>query len=154
MKIALASDHAGFHYKEAVKIQLQAAGHETVDFGAPDDRASDYPTYIVPAAEAVARGDVERGIVFGGSGNGEAIAANKVRGIRCGLCWTEESARLNRLHNDGNMLSLGQRLVPLEDALRIVDVWLSTGFEGGRHEGRIRMLDDLGSPPRAAGGVL
>ena len=101
----------------------------------------DYPDFIRPAAEAVARGDCERGIVLGGSGNGEAIVANKVRGVRCGLCWNEESARLNRQHNDANVLSLGQRMIPRDLALRIVEIWLTTAFEGGRHLTRIRKIE-------------
>jgi ribose 5-phosphate isomerase B len=101
----------------------------------------DYPKFIRPAAEAVARGECERAIVFGGSGNGEAMAANKVRGIRCALCWSEESARLSRQHNDANVLSLGQRLVPEDLALAIVRVWLTTAFEGGRHANRIAQLE-------------
>lgn len=141
MKIALGSDHAGFDYKEKIKELLVRLGHEVTDFGTYSTESVDYPVYIRPAAEAVARGECERGIVLGGSGNGEAIAANKVRGIRCALCWNVESARLSRLHNDANVLSLGQRLITLETALQIVEVWLSTGFEGGRHERRIRLIE-------------
>src|SRR6185436_12000382 len=96
MKIALASDHAGFDYKEAIREWLTAHGYEVKDFGTFSHESVDYPDFIRPAAEAVARGEYERGIVLGGSGNGEAIVANKVHGIRCGLCWSEESARLNR----------------------------------------------------------
>jgi ribose 5-phosphate isomerase B len=101
----------------------------------------DYPIYIRPAAEAVARGEFERGIVLGGSGNGEAIVANKVRGIRCALCWNAESARLSREHNDANVLSLGQRLITLETALDIVKIWMSTPFAGGRHLARIKEIE-------------
>ena len=120
---------------------LEALGHEVVDFGTNSEDAVDYPLFIRPAAEAVARGDAERAIVFGGSGNGEAMAANKVRGVRCALCWSEESARLSRQHNDANVLSLGQRLVPEGLALEIVKVWLETAFEGGRHMKRIELLE-------------
>ena len=141
MKIALASDHAGFEQKESIKRWLLERGHEVQDFGTSSNEPVDYPDFIRPAAESVARGQCERGIIFGGSGNGEAIVANKVRGIRCALCWNEESARLSRQHNDANMLSLGQRLVPLELALRIVEVWLMTGFEGGRHTRRIQKIE-------------
>jgi len=141
MKIALASDHAGFEYKEAIREWLTERGHETKDFGTYSNEPVDYPDFIRPAAEAVASGECERGIVLGGSGNGEAIVANKVRGVRCGLCWNEESARLNRQHNDANLLSLGQRMIPRELALRIVEVWLSTAFEGGRHLARIRKIE-------------
>ena len=141
MKIAIASDHAGFEYKEAIREWLFSHGHEVKDFGTSSNQSVDYPDFIRPAAEAVARGEFERGIVLGGSGNGEAIVANKVRGVRCGLCWNEESARLNRQHNDGNVLSLGQRMMSRELALRIVEIWLSTPFEGGRHLARIRKIE-------------
>lgn len=141
MKIALGTDHAGFRHKEKVKELLESLGHEVMDFGTFSDEPVDYPRFIRPAAEAVARGECERGIVFGGSGNGEAIAANKVRGVRCALCWSEESARLSRQHNDANVLSLGQRLVPEDLALAIVRVWLTTDFEGGRHADRIAQLE-------------
>ena len=141
MKIALGTDHAGFRHKEKVKALLESLGHEVVDFGTYSEDPVDYPVFVRPAAEAVARGECERGIVFGGSGNGEAMTANKVRGVRCALCWSEESARLSRQHNDANVLSLGQRLVPEELALAIVRVWLTTQFEGGRHAQRIAQLD-------------
>lgn len=141
MKIALGTDHAGFRHKEKVKELLQSLGHEVVDFGTFSEAAVDYPVFVRPAAEAVARGECNRAIVFGGSGNGEAMTANKVRGVRCALCWSEESARLSRQHNDANVLSLGQRLVPEELALDIVRVWLATEFEGGRHAKRIAQLD-------------
>ena len=133
MKIALGTDHAGFRLKEKVKALLGTLGHEVKDFGTFNEEPVDYPRFIRPAAEAVARGECDRGIVFGGSGNGEAMAANKVRGVRCALCWNEESARLSRQHNDANVLSLGQRLIPEDLALQIVRVWLTTPFEGGRH---------------------
>jgi ribose 5-phosphate isomerase B len=109
--------------------------------GTYSEEAVDYPLWIRPVAEAVARGEYERGIVLGGSGNGEAIVANKVRGIRCTLCWNLDSARLAREHNDGNVLSLGQRMISEETALAIVDVWLKTAFEGGRHERRIKQIE-------------
>jgi ribose 5-phosphate isomerase B len=143
MIIALASDHAGFEHKLAIAQHLDAAGHEVRDFGTHSNDPVDYPDYIFPAARAVARGQCERGIVLGGSGNGEAIAANRVKGVRCALCWNSESAVLARRHNNANMLSLGQRLVSLETALAIVDLWLATPFEGGRHLERIRKLDEL-----------
>jgi ribose 5-phosphate isomerase B len=141
MKIAIGSDHAGFHYKQAIIEHLKKAGHEVVDFGTDSDAAVDYPKYIRPVAEAVAAGQAERGIVLGGSGNGEAIAANRVRGIRCGLCWNLESARLTRQHNDANVLSLGERMMDEATALAIVDIFLSTPFEGGRHLARIQQID-------------
>ena len=96
---------------------------------------------MLPIGEAVAAGEFERGIVLGGSGNGEAIAANRVRGVRCALCWNVESARLARAHNDANVISLGERMMSREDAVAIVDTWLTTPFEGGRHVRRIEMLD-------------
>ena len=141
MKISLGTDHAGFHHKEKVKALLEELGHEVKDFGTFSEEAVDYPLFVRPAAEAVAKGECERGIVFGGSGNGEAMAANKVRGVRCALCWNEEVARLSRQHNDANVLSLGERVIPEEMALAIVRVWLTTDFEGGRHAKRIAQLD-------------
>lgn len=141
MKIGIGSDHAGFRYKEAIKAHLAAAGHDVVDFGPESKVSVDYPLFIRPVAEAVARGECERGIVLGGSGNGEAMVANRVRGVRCALCWDERTARLAREHNDANALSLGQRLIAPEMALAIVGVWLETPFEGGRHVRRIRMID-------------
>ena len=141
MKIAIASDHAGFEYKEEIGKLLKRLGHEVRDFGTNSTASVDYPEFIRPAAEAVAHGECERGIVLGGSGNGEAMSANKVRGIRCALAWNLESAKLSRMHNDANVLSLGQRMMPLELALEIVKVWLETPFEGGRHVKRIAMLE-------------
>jgi ribose 5-phosphate isomerase B len=141
MKIALASDHAGFRYKSMLADRLRALGHEVVDFGTFSDEPVDYPDFVRPAAESVAAGRCARGIVLGGSGNGEAMAANRVRGVRCALCWSRESARLARSHNDANMVSLGERLLSEAEALAIVDVWLTTAFEGGRHEKRIAKLD-------------
>ena len=143
MKISLGSDHAGFRYKEKVKEFLNSLGHEVKDFGTFSEEPVDYPLFIRPAAEAVARGKCERGIVFGGSGNGEAMAANKVRGVRCALCWNEETARLSRQHNDANVLSIGQRMIPEELALQIVRVWLETAFEGGRHAQRVAQLNAM-----------
>lgn len=137
MKIAIASDHAGFEYKEVIKGYLIANGYEVVDFGADSAESSDYPDFIRPAAEAVAKGEAERGIILGGSGNGEAIVANKVAGIRCALCWDTTTAKLSREHNDANILSIGQRMVSERLALEIVEIWLNTGFAGGRHKRRI-----------------
>ncbi len=141
MRIAIASDHAGYRYKTMLADFLRERGHEVRDFGTNSEDRVDYPDYIFPAAEAVARGEFQRGIVLGGSGNGEAITANRVRGVRCALCWNEESARLARAHNDANMVSLGQRLLTEEQARAIVEIWLSQPFEGGRHVGRIAKLD-------------
>ena len=141
MKIAIGSDHAGFQYKEKIKQLLLSMGHDMHDFGTNSDAAVDYPLFIRPTAEAVANGECERGIVLGGSGNGEAIVANRVKGVRCALCWNLESARLGRQHNDANVISIGQRMVTLEMALEIVQVWLTTPFEGGRHQKRIDLID-------------
>jgi ribose 5-phosphate isomerase B len=143
MKISLGTDHAGFRYKEKVKALLTELGHEVKDFGTFNEESVDYPVFIRPAAEAVARGECDRGIVFGGSGNGEAMAANKVRGVRCALCWNEEVARFSRQHNDANVLSLGQRVIPEDIALKVVRVWLDTSFEGGRHERRVAQLNEM-----------
>jgi ribose 5-phosphate isomerase B len=143
MKISLGTDHAGYRYKEKVKELLTSLGHEVKDFGTFSEESVDYPLFIRPAAEAVAGGECERGIVFGGSGNGEAMTANKVHGVRCALCWNEEVARLSRQHNDANVLSLGQRVIPEEIAMQIVRVWLETPFEGGRHEKRVAMLNAM-----------
>jgi ribose 5-phosphate isomerase B len=141
MIIGIGSDHAGFEYKERIKPLLRQMGHEVRDFGAPSAEPVDYPLFIRPVAEAVAKGEVERGIVLGGSGNGEAIVANRLRGVRCAVCWNLESARLSREHNDANVLSLGRWMMPVELALEIVQVWLATPFAGGRHAQRIREID-------------
>jgi ribose 5-phosphate isomerase B len=141
MKISLGSDHAGFLYKEKIKELLASLGHEAVDFGTDSLQPVDYPKFIRPAAQAVADGECDRGIVLGGSGNGEAMAANKIRGVRCALCWNEETARLSRQHNDANVLSLGERMISEEMALLIVRIWLSTDFEGGRHVARLAQLE-------------
>lgn len=149
MKIAIGSDHAGFEYKQKIREHLQALGHEVSDFGTDSNEPVDYPLFIRPVAEAVARGDAERGVVLGGSGNGEAMVANRVPGVRCALCWNAESARLGRQHNDANVLSLGQRMMSLETALEIVDIWLQTPFEGGRHLRRIQLIDRPGSTSKS-----
>jgi ribose 5-phosphate isomerase B len=141
MKIAIGSDHAGFSYKEKIKQYLVALKHEVTDFGTDSEAPVDYPLFIRPVAEAVARGDAERGVVLGGSGNGEAMAANRIKGVRCALCWNVASAQLARQHNDANIVSLGQRMISQQDALEIVRVWLETEFEGGRHLRRIQLLD-------------
>jgi ribose 5-phosphate isomerase B len=143
MNIAIGSDHAGFQYKTKIKEYLENLGHTVTDFGTNSDAPVDYPLFIRPVAEAVARGDAERGVVLGGSGNGEAIVANRVKGIRCALCWNADSARLGRQHNNANVLSLGQRMVSPEVALEIVKIWLDTPFEGGRHQRRIDLIDSV-----------
>jgi ribose 5-phosphate isomerase B len=141
MRIAIGSDHAGFDYKSRLKLYLIECGHEVMDFGCDSDQPADYPIYIRPVAEAVAAADADRGIVLGGSGNGEAIVANRVRGVRCTLCWNLKSARFGRQHNDSNVLSLGQRMMEFDEARAIVDCWLETPFEGGRHARRIWLID-------------
>ncbi len=141
MKIAIGSDHAGFKYKEKIKEFLIALGHEVDDFGTSSEEPVDYPLFIRPVALAVARGEAERGVVLGGSGNGEAMSANRVKRVRCALCWNVETAQLARQHNDANMISLGERVVTESDALAIVRTWLETPFEGGRHLRRIQLLD-------------
>ena len=142
MKSAIGSDHAGYEYKTEIVKLLTGLGHDVQDFGTHSTAPVDYPVFIRPVALAVAAGQFKRGIVLGGSGNGEAMTANRVKGVRCALCWNLESARLARAHNDANVLSLGQRMLPLDLALEIVQVWLVTPFEGGRHVRRIQMLDE------------
>jgi len=141
LKVALGSDHAGFEYKEKIKALLTSLRHEVRDFGTFSAEPVDYPLFIRPTAQAVASGEFERGIVLGGSGNGEAMVANKVHGIRCALCWSLETARLAREHNNSNVLSLGQRMIPEDLALEIVKIWLTTPFEGGRHIRRIAEIE-------------
>lgn len=143
MKIAIASDHAGFRYKTLIAGMLHQAGHEVFDFGTNSEEPVDYPRFTGPAAQAVARGDCERGIVIGGSGNGEAIAANKIDGIRCAVCWTVEGAEIARRHTNANMIALGQRTISSEMALAIVSAWLSAEYEGGRHGPRISEISGL-----------
>lgn len=141
MKIAIGSDHAGFQYKEHIKAFLIERGETVQDCGTDSEASVDYPPIMRQVAMAVAEGDCDRGIVLGGSGNGEAIVANRVKGIRCALCWSVETAKLAREHNNANMLSMGQRLITLDTALDIVRTWLETPFEGGRHARRIQQID-------------
>ena len=142
MRIAIGSDHAGFAFKELIRTALAAWGHEVTDFAPDSIPPLAHPCFIRPAAAAVARGEFERGTLLGGSGNGEAIVANRIPGIRCTVCWNVESARLARLHNDANVLSLGERLIPADALLGIVETWLTTGFEGGRHIRRLQLIDE------------
>jgi len=141
--IAIGSDHAGYNYKESLKAMLLAEGHTVRDMGTDSTERCDYPDFCFPVARAIASGEVERGIVLGGSGNGEAMAANRVKGVRCGVCWNEQVAMWNRSHNDANCLSLGERTISEEEALNIVRVWLATEFEGGRHIARVQKLDSM-----------
>ena len=140
MKISIGSDHAGFQYKQAIAEMLRELGHEVIDCGTHSAESTDYPLWCIPAAEKVAKGEAEKGVVLGGSGNGEAIAANKVKGIRCAVAWSEETAKLASQHYIAYVLSIGERMVSLELAKRLVDLWLSTPFEGGRHVARIEEL--------------
>lgn len=138
--IAIGSDHAGVEYKQAIIAHLKQKGIQAQDFGTNSAESVDYPDYIRPVALAVARGDYPAGIVLGGSGNGEAIVANKVRGIRCAVCWDTYTARMGKAHNNANMISIGQRTVSLAMALEVVDAWLTTTFEGGRHQRRVEKI--------------
>ena len=149
MKIAIGADHAGYRYKERIKEHLVTLGHEVTDLGTRSTEPVDYPLFIRPVAEGVAAGRFERGIILGGSGNGEAIVANRVAGVRCTVCWNQDSARLARQHNDSNVLSLGERLIAESELLPIVTTWLTTAFEGGRHARRIAMIDAPRDEPEA-----
>ena len=137
MKIGICSDHAGFDYKTDLISHLQANGHEIVDFGTHSTASMDYPDVAHPLAEAVEKGDVELGIAMCGTGNGMQMALNKHQGIRAGLCWDVEIAQLIRQHNNANILVMPARFIPFEKVIEITDAYLATGFEGGRHQGRI-----------------
>lgn len=141
--IAIGSDHAGFELKEHLRDFLTAAGHTVVDHGTDSTESVDYPPICAAVARAVRDGEVEVGIVMGGSGQGEQIAANKVRGVRAALCNDLYTARMARAHNDANVLSIGGRVVGPGLAEEIVTTFLSTPFEGGRHERRVRQLMEL-----------
>lgn len=139
-KIALGTDHAGYKMKEVLKVHLKKKGYEVFDFGTDSEEAVDYSDYCRPAAESVAAGDCDCGVVFGGSGNGEAMVANKVVGIRCGVCWNVESARLTKEHNNANMIAIGGRMVSENEGIKIVNGWLDAEFSGGRHQVRIEKM--------------
>jgi ribose 5-phosphate isomerase B len=141
MRVAIGSDHAGVAYKAAFIELLREMGHEVQDFGTDSEDPVDYPDFIRPVAEAVARGEFDRGVVLGGSGNGEQMVANKVKGVRCALCWDVTTARLARQHNDANVLSVGQRVVGLETARELLRAFMTTEFEGGRHSRRIAKIE-------------
>lgn len=143
MRIALGSDHAGFDLKTHLIDYLGAAGHETIDHGTDSTESVDYPSYCAAVGEAVARGDADWGIVIGGSGQGEQLAANKVRGVRAALCNCLYTARMARAHNDANVLSIGGRVVGLGLAEEIVDVFATTEFEGGRHQRRVDQVMEI-----------
>jgi ribose 5-phosphate isomerase B len=143
MKISLACDHGGLELKLAIKAHLEAQGHEIQDFGTHDHASCDYPDYAAPAARAVADGTCERGILVCTTGIGVSIVANKIHGVRCALLSDPVSARLTRQHNDTNMMALGQGMVGEKLALEIVDTWLNTSFEGGRHQRRVDKIEAL-----------
>jgi ribose 5-phosphate isomerase B len=145
VRVAIATDHAGFPLKESITDWLTGAGHEVVDFGVDSTAPVDYPDVIAPAAQAVASGDCDRGVVLGGSGTGEQIVANKIRGIRCVEAADPVTARLGRQHNDANMLSMGARIIGREVALACVEAFMTADFEGGRHARRVDKIRALES---------
>ena len=145
MRIAIGSDHAGFRMKEHLIAVLTNGGHDVVDLGTDSEDSCDYPVYCSAVGREVAAGRVDRGIVLGGSGQGEQLAANKVRGVRAALCNCLYTAEYSRLHNDANVLSMGARVVGEGLADEIVRVWLTTDFEGGRHQRRIDQITAIES---------
>ncbi len=143
MRIAVGSDHAGFHLKEAVKAYLQKNGHEVLDMGTHGTDSTDYPLYAAQVARAVGEGQAERGVLVCGSGLGMCMTANRFHGARAIVAPTAEHARLGRLHNDANILCLGERLTPEDQALEMLKVFLATDFEGGRHQRRVDEIERL-----------
>jgi ribose 5-phosphate isomerase B len=143
MRIAIGADHAGFTLKEHLKKTLTALGHELEDFGTHSEASVDYPAICAAVGRAVVGGKADRGVVLGGSGQGEQIAANKVRGVRAALCNDLFTARLSRQHNDANVLSMGGRIVAFGLADEILSLWLSTPFEGGRHQNRLNQIAEI-----------
>ncbi|NPA52310.1 MAG: ribose 5-phosphate isomerase B [Aquificae bacterium] len=143
MKIAIGSDHAGYDYKENIKNHLISLGHEVIDKGTYSKESTDYPIYAKAVAEEVACKKADRGIVICGTGIGVSITANKVSGIRAALCTNEFMARLSRQHNDANVIAVGARVIGLEHAIAIIETFLNTSFEGGRHERRIHLIEDI-----------
>jgi ribose 5-phosphate isomerase B len=141
MKIALGADHAGYKYKDEIAAKLRKAGYEVLDFGTHSDTAVDYPAWGFAVGEAVASGKAERGIVVCGSSIGISIAANKVPGVRCAVCTEPLTAELARRHNNANVMALSERLSGWEMIERLVDVFIATGFDGGRHQHRVKMLE-------------
>ena len=148
MRVYIGSDHAGYRLKEALKEALKSMGVSLVDVGCYSESPVDYPDIAFRVASAVSRGEADRGILICGTGIGMSIAANKFRGVRAAVCWSVETARLSRLHNDANILCLGGRILEWGLAARIVEVWLKTGFEGGRH---LRRVEKIASMERALG---
>lgn len=149
MKIVLACDHGGFQLKEELKAHLTKRGYHISDIGVYNTDSVDYPDYGKRAAEIVASGECDRGIIICGTGIGISIAANKVKGIRCALCTNEFMARMSRMHNNSNMLALGERVLGKGIAIEIADAWLSAEFEGGRHELRVSKLMEIEKTDRA-----
>jgi RpiB/LacA/LacB family sugar-phosphate isomerase len=143
MRIALASDHAGYAEKEQLKPLLTELGVEFEDLGTVSETSVDYPEYARKVAEKVSHGEVEQGLLVCGSGTGMAIAANKVPGVRAAVAWSEETARLARQHNDANVLSIGARVTPAEEIPKIVRAWFDAHFEGGRHAGRVEKIREM-----------
>jgi ribose 5-phosphate isomerase B len=143
MRIALASDHAGYAVKEGLKGLLGDLGIDVVDLGTVSEESVDYPDYARKVAEQVANGLVEQGVLVCGSGTGMAITANKVPGVRAAVAWSEETARLARQHNDANVLAIGARTTPPDDIPKIVRAWFATEFEGGRHAARVEKISEV-----------
>ena len=143
MRIAIGADHAGFTLKEHLRETLTKLGHQVKDFGTHSDASVDYPPICAAVGRAVVGGQADRGIVLGGSGQGEQIAANKVRGVRAALCNDLFTARLSRQHNDANVLSMGGRIVAFGLADEILTLWLNTPFEGGRHQNRLNQIAEI-----------
>ena len=142
MKIVVGSDHAGYELKEAVKQKLISEGHEVVDVGCNSTESVDYPIYGKAVGRAVVSGEAERGIAICGSGIGISIACNKVKGVRCALCTSVEMAEMSRRHNNANVIAMGARMISQELAFEMIDKWLETDFEGGKHLRRINMLEE------------
>lgn len=149
MKIAVASDHAGFALKRQVADHLRGLGHEVLDLGTDSEEAVDYPPFCAAAARAAVQGEAELGFVFGGSGNGEQMAANKVHGCRAALCHDEFTARMARLHNNANICAMGSRVTGSGVALVIAEVFVATAFEGGRHQARLDLLTAIEAEERS-----
>ena len=139
-RIGIACDHAGYEMKQKVKQHLEAAGYEVKDFGADSTESVDYTDFAHPLAEAVEKGEMDLGFTLCGSGNGISMAANKHRGVRSALCWNREISSLARQHNDANVCSLPARFITEEEAMQIVDAFVKTDFEGGRHERRVNKI--------------
>ena len=140
MKLAIAADHAGYQLKEQVKANLLKQGYEVQDFGTDSDKSVDYPDFIHPLARAVENKEADMGVIMCGSGNGVNMTANKYQGVRSALCWTEEIAKLARQHNDANVIALPARFMEPEEAMKAVNTFINTGFEGGRHATRVNKI--------------